>query len=504
MRYVIFVLLVASVASLHEQSKSVHSENFKLNSFPSKNQMFSDHNLTKTTDGNVMIRTKRSNRKTSLREAMKLERRKAKQHKMNRYLRKELRKAERNALLQQNGMLDAKRQSREDDVMTSHEVTQERQNELLATVDDLPKRATTVEISVKDPGMCKVDGVTMCKHGGECMSRDEGGAPVFFCACQPAWGGDFCHERRDPCSAGLLDCGSMFRCRRDERNRLAGFTCDCHRRLGWARRSESDPRCIRITNCSEGNPCQNGGTCHQEEGGFVCVCSERSSGDLCEHVLPTAAEVAGPAVSRIEALLQRSGQPADTVPQRRDVDETPPPGADRSAGYHSMVSANYAVPPPKEDTGADLWADDSGAAPTEDLAPPDPGDYGSVIDMNRVSARYGGIVSAKYGVPPAESDYNSFLRRRAADVASAGWPVYGYYNSPWASQSGAAAAGHYRNPWEGYGATASRRRRSHDRRGRRTSARRRQHERFLERLLRDVEPQIRRTARDSVIELPRR
>ncbi|XP_037082436.1 fibropellin-1-like [Pollicipes pollicipes] len=223
-----------------------------------------------------------------------------------------------------------------------------------------------------------VSSVARDDRSCRCADQDEGGAPVFFCACRPAWGGDFCQEARDPCSAGLPDCGSMFRCHRDETNTLAGFSCRCHERLGWAPRSASDPRCMRITRCSDGNPCQNGGACRQEEGGFVCVCTERSSGDLCE---------------------------------RRLVDGSEDPAAPASA-----------------------------AAATS--AP----------------------------------DFSPLMVVRSFDQMLS---PYGSWQQP-----------------------AVRPRRSHAQHRRQRS--RHRHRVFLERLLRDVEPQIRRTARDSIVELPHR
>ena len=182
MRYVILVLLIISTASLHKQSLEVRSEMIERRSFSSANLTSLERNRTKTTPDVLLIRLKRSAGKASLRHEKKMERRKAKRLKLKRYLRKEMRKAEKDALLQRKGILDSKRKSREGDLMTSHEITQERQNELLASVDDLPKRSTTVEISVKDPALCKVDGVAMCKHGGECMSRVSCASGCYFSA----------------------------------------------------------------------------------------------------------------------------------------------------------------------------------------------------------------------------------------------------------------------------------------------------------------------------------
>ena len=172
MRYVMLVLLLAGFACPQEHNASKRYELMESGGFPLLYEVPTARNLTSLSLNMKSLRPKRSVGKLSLRHAKKKQRRKAERLKLKRYLRKQLRKAEKaRTLLHRKDTLDAKRQLREDDSMSSNEATQESQDELLASVDDLPKQSATVEISIKDPGLCKVDGVPMCKHGGECMSR---------------------------------------------------------------------------------------------------------------------------------------------------------------------------------------------------------------------------------------------------------------------------------------------------------------------------------------------
>ena len=178
MRYVLHVFLLVSFAFSYEQRLSSVFGMKEQNTFPAvknstmtEQRLFVDNPMNVTFDV-IQSRPKRSAAKMSVRDAKKLRRRKSERLKLKRYIRKELWKAEKKrASLLEVSESDLKRQSREDDSIESHDVTKANQNELLASIDDLPKRSPTVEISIKDPGMCKVDGVPMCKNGGECMSR---------------------------------------------------------------------------------------------------------------------------------------------------------------------------------------------------------------------------------------------------------------------------------------------------------------------------------------------
>lgn len=99
-------------------------------------------------------------------------RRKEKQLRRERFLMKQLRKAERKKIQREKPKGYRRvRHSNEGGPNPSEASEEDTQNELLAAVDDLPQRSATVEISVKDPGMCRIDGESMCKHGGECNSR---------------------------------------------------------------------------------------------------------------------------------------------------------------------------------------------------------------------------------------------------------------------------------------------------------------------------------------------
>ena len=175
MRYVILVLLLAGFACPQEHNASKHYELMEPGGFPLSYGGPTAGNLTSPSFNVKSWRPKRSVGKLSLRHVKKNQRRKAERLKLKRYLRKQLRNAEKaRTLLHRKDTLDTKRLLREDDSMSSNQATKESQNELLASVDDLPKQNTTVEISFKDPGLCKVDGVPMCKRGGECMSRVSG------------------------------------------------------------------------------------------------------------------------------------------------------------------------------------------------------------------------------------------------------------------------------------------------------------------------------------------
>ena len=110
-----------------------------------------------------------------------------------------------------------------------------------------------------------------CQNDGTCSvaSTEE-----FFCECSVPYKGVVCEERIDYCETdpcGIVRCPET-RC--SDLNENPWYKCDC----GCCQTGEY---CLASLNECESDPCQNGGTCVDGDCGFVCVCTQPWTGDLC-------------------------------------------------------------------------------------------------------------------------------------------------------------------------------------------------------------------------------
>ena len=93
----------------------------------------------------------------------------------------------------------------------------------------------------------------------------------FFCSCPLGFTGRLCNEdinecaKNNPCRNG----GSCI-------NTEGGYTCQC--RHGYEGRD-----CLINTDDCASSPCQNGGTCLDGTGEFKCLCVDGFGGEHCEH-----------------------------------------------------------------------------------------------------------------------------------------------------------------------------------------------------------------------------
>ena len=84
-----------------------------------------------------------------------------------------------------------------------------------------------------------------CENGGTCID----GIDYFICHCPSGYTGDYCE------TSGAFQLGLMSSC-------LGIFYVDFD-------------ECVSY-------PCQNGGTCFDDIGGYTCVCILGHTGDNCE------------------------------------------------------------------------------------------------------------------------------------------------------------------------------------------------------------------------------
>ncbi|XP_072172525.1 uncharacterized protein [Diadema setosum] len=98
----------------------------------------------------------------------------------------------------------------------------------------------------------------------------------YVCECREGYGGDgFNCADIDECSPDRNPCDETHgRCN----NNPGSYECACD--AGY-QISADGLTCEEIDECS-GNPCSNGGTCHDELGGFRCDCTDQFKGSTCQ------------------------------------------------------------------------------------------------------------------------------------------------------------------------------------------------------------------------------
>ncbi|KAL5262075.1 hypothetical protein ACHWQZ_G007686 [Mnemiopsis leidyi] len=105
-----------------------------------------------------------------------------------------------------------------------------------------------------------------CQNGANCYNY----GVDYFCICPQGWEGVNCSVNSDDCALNRCEHGA--RCV-DELN---SYSCDCDGRY-------TGPFCERdVDECANNSPCLNGANCTNTVGGFECECPEFYTGDLCE------------------------------------------------------------------------------------------------------------------------------------------------------------------------------------------------------------------------------
>lgn len=104
----------------------------------------------------------------------------------------------------------------------------------------------------------------------ECVNLPE--TDSFVCRCADGWGGNLCNQDIDECPAtGPDPCNNGGRCD----NNLGGYSCeDCPP-------NRTGPFCEVLLTCDD-MPCLNGGNCSDEGGVVSCKCTDGYTGVMCE------------------------------------------------------------------------------------------------------------------------------------------------------------------------------------------------------------------------------
>ena len=106
---------------------------------------------------------------------------------------------------------------------------------------------------------------------------------MYKCVCRPAYRGEFCHIKNNPCLAEAYTCGEGFECVRDPSNLVVGFRCKCEAKLGYQPLSKANPACVDVDECNTYKEiCKNGGTCVNKYGAYTCTCLAAFTGKHCE------------------------------------------------------------------------------------------------------------------------------------------------------------------------------------------------------------------------------
>ncbi|XP_056152466.1 protein delta homolog 1 [Lampris incognitus] len=114
-----------------------------------------------------------------------------------------------------------------------------------------------------------------CSSNATCIETGEGG---YLCICPPGYTGENCHLKKGPCFTNGSPCQNGGTCT-DEDGLAAYSSCVCP--PGFA----GDFCEINADSCQP-NPCFNGGNCTNHGLAFTCVCPNSFSGFTCNDTAP--------------------------------------------------------------------------------------------------------------------------------------------------------------------------------------------------------------------------
>ncbi|XP_048830335.1 protein delta homolog 1 isoform X2 [Brienomyrus brachyistius] len=111
-----------------------------------------------------------------------------------------------------------------------------------------------------------------CSNNSTCI---ETGAGKYLCICAPGYTGQNCHLKLGPCLTNGSPCQNGGTCTDDD-GQAAHSSCLCP--PGFAGNFCE----IDVDDC-EPNPCANGGTCTDHGAGYTCTCTKGFTGPTCNH-----------------------------------------------------------------------------------------------------------------------------------------------------------------------------------------------------------------------------
>lgn len=120
-----------------------------------------------------------------------------------------------------------------------------------------------------------------CLHGGECLENTSTPAG-YRCSCTVGFTGNNCEDDIDECSSGPCANGGVCV------DGINGYVCTCPSRLTgnecqiFCPEGYSGTFCTTPVSFCTPNPCANGTTCIEHEGGFSCVCPPDLTGTVCD------------------------------------------------------------------------------------------------------------------------------------------------------------------------------------------------------------------------------
>ncbi|XP_028677386.1 protein delta homolog 1 [Erpetoichthys calabaricus] len=121
---------------------------------------------------------------------------------------------------------------------------------------------------------------TPCINNSTCTETGDGG---FLCICEPGYVGNNCHLKTGPCYINGSPCQNGGTCF-DDNGLAPRSSCTCPQGfIGDFCEIDSD-------DC-ESNPCKNGGTCLDSGSDYTCLCQANYTGKDCnESLTPCARE----------------------------------------------------------------------------------------------------------------------------------------------------------------------------------------------------------------------